>query len=194
MYIIYLWLLSYLLLSPLLLGMNYDPDNSVDTTMLKNNAYTQSRFNSGNSPSTYIPSNKMTLDQSFLNNSNYDSYNSINSKQMKPQSDLSNASQRSYENFDSFISQKNQINESPPPIADTTNYDYEPEESINVQALVNTFIPSNFSDSTNSKSPFILENLEDSNSTSEEISIDNATRYNQEEGLNTIQLEPFYTQ
>ncbi len=181
-------------MSSSLLAMDYDPDNSVDTTMLKNNVFNQSRLNSGNSPSTYIPSNKMTVDHSFLNNSNYDSYNSINSSQMKPQSDFSSPSQRSYENFDSFISQKNQINDGQPPIADTTNYDYEPEESINVQALVNTFIPSKFSDSTNSKSPSILENLEDSNSNSEEIPLDNAIRYNQEEGLNTIQLEPFYNQ
>ena len=176
-----------------LLAMDYDPDNSVDITMLKNNVFNQSRLNSGNSPSTYIPSNKMMLDQPFLNNSNYDSYNAINSSQMRPQSNISNSLQRSYENFDSFISQKNQINDGPPPIADTTT-DYQPEESINAQVLVNTFIPSSFSDSTNSKLPSILENLEDSNSNSEEISLDNATLYNQEDGLNTIQLEPFYTQ
>ncbi len=193
MYIICLWLLSYLLMSTPLLAMDYDPDNSIDITMLKNNVFNQSRLNSGNSPSTYIPSNKMMLDQSFLNHSNYDSYNAINSSQMRPQSNISNSLQRSYENFDSFISQKNQINDGPPPIADTTT-DYQPEESINAQVLVNTFIPSSFSDSTNSKLPSILENLEDSNSNSEEISLDNATLYNQEDGLNTIQLEPFYNQ
>ncbi len=136
----------------------------------------------------------MIQDQSLLNNSNYDSYNDINSSQMRLQSNLSNSSPRSYENFDSFISRKNQINDDPPPISDTTNEYYEPKESINIQALVNTFIPSNFSNSTNSKSPSILENLENSTNNTEEISLDNATRYNEEEGLNTIKLEPFYTQ
>jgi len=174
--------------------MDYDPDNSVDITMLKNNVINQSRLNSGNSSYTYIPSNKITMDQYFLNHSNYDSYNAINSIQMRPQSDFNNASQRSYENFESFISQKNQTNDDSTPIADTTNDYYKPKESINVQALVNTFIPSSFSNSTNSKSPSILENLEDSNINSEEISLDNATLYNLEEGLNTIQLEPFYNQ